>query len=198
MNITKFGRDMMRHINFSEDVSPRAIGSLLAKLQKDGRGQQVWINSDGGTFEFFSVLAPQLLRQGFTAVGCDVRSAAIILYLLGSRRYVLPDAVFFFHEVRAITKDGMIITVCDFDEAVDWAKEREMSLRRELLEEERRRMKNTQSWMLSFISEQSGIPQSTFLSLMRSEATISASEAVHYGLARRIVSEDELCNNALL
>lgn len=188
----------MQRINFSEDVSYGAIEGLLENLRRNGGRRQVWINSNGGTFDFFSVLAPPLLRQGFIAVGCDVRSAAIILFLLGNRRYVLSDAVFFFHEVRAITNDGLVITVCDLDVAIDWVQEKQLSLCRELIEEKRRQLKNAQSWMIEFISKQSGISRSTFLSLMRAEATLSAREVVHYGLARRIVSRDELYNNTSL
>jgi|GEM_PF-4678594 len=184
----------MKDVNFFHEVSLGAVKDLLSGLQKDGGGQRVWIRSPGGTFEFFSVLAPPLMRQGFTSVGCDVRSAAVVLYLLGHRRFVLPNGIFFFHEVRAIAHTGEIITVCDLDRAIEWEKERQRALRREFLEEERRNMRNAQDWVLAFISEQTGMPRSTFLSLMRAEAILSAREAVHYGLAHRIVSEDELHN----
>ncbi|MCG2696635.1 hypothetical protein L6270_01195 [Candidatus Parcubacteria bacterium] len=184
-----------QNIGFSSEVSLDSVQCLLKMLQKKrGGGQMVWIDSPGGSFEFFSTLAPFLLQHSFTSVCRDVRSAAVILFLLGKKRLVLPDGVFFFHEVRAISNDGHEITICDLDAAIDWENERLRSLRREWLEEERIRMRNAQNWMLAFISEQSGISRSTFLSLMRAEATLSAREAVHYGLAHRIVSEDELGN----
>lgn len=181
---------MRRCVRFSGQISLDSIQDLLEDLKRRGSGQQVLIRSPGGAFEFFSDLAPQLIRCGFESVGQNVASAAIILHMLGSKRYALPHSTFFFHEVRSIVH-GSAITVCNLDEAIDRMREYEMSYTRETLEEWRNQMRNAQNWMISLVSSQSGIPPSTFLNLMRAEATLSAREAVHYGIAHRIMSEDE-------
>lgn len=180
----------MQRIAFNCDISQEAIKELLKRLQGDSR-QQVWVDSPGGTFEFFSTFAPMLLRQGFTSVACDVRSAAVVLFLLGRKRFALPDSVFFFHEVRVISNEGEV-TICDLETAIEWQREQEDALGRELLEEELQRMRNAQNWMLEFISRQTRMPKVRFLNLMRAEATLSAREAVQYGIVHRIVPEEEL------
>lgn len=180
----------MHDISFFREISLGTITELLGELRKDGLGRRVLIKSPGGTFEFFSIFAPAFIRQGFTSVGYEVSSAAIILFLLGNKRFVLPESTFFFHEVRAII-GAKAITICNVDEAIDWAREMSRALSREPLEEFQRQMNNAQNWMLSFISQRTNTEPSIFLDLMRQEVTLSAQEAVYYGLASRIISEDE-------
>ncbi len=50
---------------------------------------------------------------------------------------------------------------------------------------------NAQNWLLSFLCEQSRVSRSVFLDLMRSEVTLSAREALSYGIVQKIVTEDE-------
>ena len=176
-------------IGFDGPIYQSKIAELIRCLQEVPVAQKVMINSPGGTFEFFSVLGPALQRQGFTSIGLDVRSAAITLYLLGHRRYALPEAMFFFHEVRAITPHG-VISICDLERALEY--EKEISESRENVEERLLGLRNAQSWMLSFMRERTGLPTSVFLDLMRNEVVLSAKEAVHFGLVHRVVSEDEL------
>ncbi len=175
-----------------------ALAERLAGTQR----RRVKIVSPGGTFAFFSRMAPAIERTGFTSIGCDVRSAAIILHLLGARRYATRDAVFFFHEVRAISHDtGDEIMICDLELALDMARDRHSHVRgarRESVEEALLRLKNDQWWMMKFAAERTGVHGSTFLNLMRSEATLNANDALRYGLIHRIVSEDELRGNPSL
>lgn len=182
----------MQDIYFDGQISRSRIEGLLTDLRKINAKQRVWINSLGGTFEFFSILGPPLLYQGFTAVGRDVRSAAIVLYLLGYRRYAIPGTVFFFHEVRAIMDGCGIITIRDLEEVLKLEANLLADEGREVVQEQLRRLRNAQSWTLSFIQENTGLPRATFLDLMRSEAVLSAKEAVRYRVAHKVVSKDEL------
>ena len=185
----------MRLIPFEEEISRERIEWLLHELQSDyGRGL-VFIDSPGGAFEFFSQLAPPLARSGFVSVGSRVASAAIVLQLLGRERLATPDATFFFHEVRTIVEPGGEFSIYDLERALDMEremKERWSNSEREFVERWHDQQASAQSWMLSFIARQTGLPSGRFVDLMRNEVTLSAQEAQRYGIVHRIVTEDEL------
>ncbi len=183
----------MRLINFYGEVNRPRVEQLLQALQQSPQSH-VRLASPGGTFEFFSVLAPSLARAGYTVVAEDVRSAAIVLQLLAHRRLAVPSATFFFHEVRAIIGPGLEVTVCDVSEASDRAREAKDLITaegRDQLEEWEHRMKMAQSWMLQFIQGRTGVPQAIFLNLMRAEAVLTAREAMRYGIVHEIVPNQE-------
>lgn len=186
---------MIQQIHFTGDIHPAKVENLIDQLHQANAGphQQVWIRSNGGQFEFFSILGPTLNRFGFTSVGCDVRSAAIILHLLGHRRIALPSANFFFHEVRTLVKGVGVITLCTMEEILDQeARLWKDGTRCEVVQEWYRQMRNAQSWFLSFVGQQTGMSSPIFLNLMRDNAVLNAREAVRYGLVHKIMSEDEL------
>lgn len=185
----------MDRICFRGDIRASKVESLIDQLKRVNAGphQQVWIESNGGTFEFFSVLGPPLLRLGYTSVGCDVHSAAVVLHLLGHRRIALPDANFFFHEVRTLVNGLGVVTICTLEEVMN----REIKflkdgIKREVIQEWYRQMRNAQSWFLSFVGQQTGMSPPIFLNLMRDNAVLSAKEVVRYGLVHQIMSEGEL------
>ncbi len=181
---------MNGNIAFTGKISRESVESLIFNLKSEIGRQRVWIDSPGGTFEFFSILGPPLRRFGFTGVAKNIHSAAIALYLLSHKRYALPDATFFFHEVRAIIGNNAI-TVCDLEDALSFEQRELEGKSREVVEEMRRNLANAQSWLLSFLCEQSRVSRSVFLDLMRSEVTLSAREALNYGIVQKIVTEDE-------
>ena len=181
----------MQVIYFGEEVAQRSVERLLSRLQQANSSRYVHVDSPGGTFDFFSVLAPAIERQGIITLSGNVRSAAILLYLLGNTRQAFPDSSFFFHEVRAMVGPRGGITVADLEEVEEY--EKEMSGRqREGYQEWCRSMQAAQNWFLIFVSQRTGVPIPTFLSLMRSEATLSANEAIRYGIAHEVVPEDFL------
>jgi ATP-dependent protease ClpP protease subunit len=185
----------MERILFKGEIYPSKVEGLIDQLQRIDAGprQQVWIESNGGQFEFFSVLGPPLCRLGFTSVGCDVHSAAVALHLLGHRRIALPSANFFFHEVRSLVNGGGVITICTLEEVLNReAKLWKDGAKREFIQEWYNRMRNAQGWFLQFIGQQTGMSPPIFLNLMRENAVLSAREAVRYGLVHQIMSESEL------
>lgn len=181
-------------IPFTGEISESRIVSLLEALQSERTHRRVLIDSPGGTFEFFSTLSPALVRTGFTAIASNVQSAAMILQLLGHQRLALPDATFFFHEVRTVLEERGEVTICDLDEFMDREKEalKRFGQAHAEIAEWRRRMSAAQNWMLSFIYERTGLSAGRFMDLMRAEATLTAREARQYGIVHEIVSLDEL------
>ncbi len=174
------------YLCFNAEISRSTVERLLVRLRSANSPNRVYVSSPGGTFDFFSVLGPAIQRQGIVTLSGDVRSAAVILFLLGHVRQALPDATFFFHEVRTFVGQGGQVTVADLEDAEEH--ERIMSAEgRDAYQEWRRGMKMAQAWFTHFISAQTGFPASTFLNLMRAEATLSAREAVRYGIVHEIV-----------
>lgn len=179
---------------FRGEVSRESVEMLMERLRKGDTPPRVLVDSPGGTFEFFSVLGPALSRQGFRAFSGDVRSAAVVLFLLGRRRYATPSSTFFFHDVRTIVEPDLHLTLCDAEEAMDRAREIERQLPgrdREHLQEWLRQMRMAQGWMLSFIQERTGLNAGVFANLMHAEATLSGREALRYGIVHRVISEEQ-------
>ncbi|MFA5841644.1 MAG: ATP-dependent Clp protease proteolytic subunit [Candidatus Paceibacterota bacterium] len=185
----------MNVIPFNGIISGSRIENLLNVLRRDCGRSLVVVNSPGGEFEFFSKLAPALMRTGFVSVGNRVASAAIVLQLLGRERLATPNATFFFHEVRTILGAGGEVTICDLERFLDMEREMKENLGRacrEEIEMWHQGMAAAQAWMLRFIRQQTGLSAGTFANLMRGEVTLSAREAVQYGIVHRVVSYDEL------
>ncbi len=179
----------MRVIVFDEEIRRSSVNRLLGRLCQAGSPRHVIVDSPGGQFDFFSTLGPAIERQGIVTLARDVRSAAVILFLLGHFRQAFPDSTFFFHEVRAMVGPVGEITITDLEEVEEY--EREMSGRgREFYQEWRNQMRAAQNWFLRFVAERTGVPVPLFLGLMRSNATLSSREAVHYGIAHEVVPQD--------
>ena len=179
----------MRMIMFNKELRRSSVERLLATLRQANAPRNVFVSSPGGSFDFFSTLGPAIERQGIVTLAGDVRSAAVLLFLLGHVRKVIPESTFFFHEVRALVGPVGEITISNLEEVEEY--ENQMSgNERESYQEWRRSMKAAQSWFIHYVSRQSGISIPTFLSLMRSEATLSAREALRYGIAHRLIHSD--------
>jgi len=181
----------VKHVHrFEEGIDRRKIEDLLKSLRHPNSPRCVYVNSPGGAFEFFSELGPAIERLGITTLSGNVRSAAVILFLLGHRRVADLSSTFFFHEVRTLVGDGGVITITDLESVREY--DRQMSgKKREVYQEWLRRMELAQRWFVQFIQGRTGVPASTFLNLMRSEATISPHEALRYGIVHEIVSAYE-------
>jgi len=180
---------------FEGEISGYRIEKLLEQLQRNYGSACVMIDSPGGTFNFFSRLAPALARSGFVSIGERVASAAIVLQLLGRERLALPESTYFFHEVRTIFRPGLEVTICDVEHALEIEEEMARQSKRpqqEFLKQWHDQLRRGQEWMLDFMSKQTGLPSSLFLNLMRGNATLSAREAVQYGIVHRVISEEEL------
>ncbi|MEK7570128.1 MAG: hypothetical protein AAB515_01640 [Patescibacteria group bacterium] len=176
----------MRFYLFESQINEHKILDLLNALKQANGPQGVYVNSPGGTFEFFSQLGPAIERRGIVTLSGDVRSAAVILALLGNRRYALPDSTFFFHEVRTIVNESQQVTLYDLDEFLEY--EHYMSGKmREGIQEWRRQMLVAQNWFLRYLSERTGVAIGTLLNLMRSEATLTAHDALRYGIIHEIL-----------
>lgn len=176
-----------RMLTFDRDVSAESVSDLLLQLQRPSTPRLVMVDSDGGTFEFFSALGPAVRRCGITTLAGDVASSALVLYLLGHRRQALPDSTFYFHEVRAIIGPYGEITVTDMADYLGLVND--MSLHGgEVLEHFLEQMQSAQRWMVSYLSDLTGVPAGTFLTLMRDEVTLTAREARHYNIVHEIIS----------
>ena len=190
------GGSNLKYLNFARPVSKRSIENLMISLKSANAHDCVYVDSPGGEFEFFSVFAPVIRRMGINTIGGDVRSAAVLLLLLGQYRYALPDSSFFFHEVRALVgnpcNSNNMVTICDLDYVQDFYKDQIEGQEKEIMQEWHRRMQAAQTWFLQFISEATLVPIPTFLSFMRGNTTLSAREAQRYGIVHRVISEDEL------
>jgi ATP-dependent protease ClpP protease subunit len=180
----------VKYLCFEEKISEETVDGLLLSLQRPDAPQCVYVSSPGGRFDFFSSRAPSIERRGIITLAGDVYSAAIILFLLGRSRRAFPSATFFFHEVRTLI-NGHAVTICDVEMVRRYFEDEVMAEKREVIEEWLRRMRAAQGWFLSFMKEQTGIPTATLLNFMRSKATLSAREALHYGIIHEIVPEDE-------
>lgn len=181
----------MRLFNFYDEIDTTSISILMRRLRTSDPPTHVLVDSPGGEFDFFSTLGPAIERRGITTVAGNVHSAAVILYLLGHNRKSFADSTFFFHEVRAHVASGDQITLTDLEEFEEL--EVKMSGEpREKYEEWKKNLRFAQFWFLDFITRKTGISSSVFLALMRSEVTLSAREAVHYGIAHEIVPTDYL------
>lgn len=183
---------MRELLAFDGAVRRDTVEGLLTTLKQANPPDGVIIRSPGGTFDHFSVLGPAIARRGVVMVAADVQSAAVALYLLGSRRLALPDATLFFHEVRALVAPGVEgVTVCDIERALE-EEDRIRGEDREVYQEWVRQMRMAQNWLIRFLSDYSGVPTSTIVDLMHNNATLSAREAVHYGFVHTIVTPEEL------
>lgn len=179
----------MEFIRFEREIRKSTIEQLLAKLRLANAPRTVYISSPGGSFEFFATLGPAIAQQGITTLSGNVYSAAIILFLLGHKRVAFPDATFFFHEVRSLVGSMGEITIADLEEIHDYEMYME-GQSRELLQAWRNNMKAAQSWFLRFLSDTTRVSTSTFLDLMRNEATLSAREAMRYNIVHEVVPHD--------
>ena len=112
---------------FQTLVRKKSVEGLLEALKRANAPRQVYVDSPGGSFEFFSTLGPAISRRGITTLSGNVRSAAIILFLLGHTRRAFPNSTFFFHEVRTLVGPHGEITIADLEEVQEY--EQEMSRR---------------------------------------------------------------------
>jgi ATP-dependent protease ClpP protease subunit len=175
-----------KFVPFYRRISAESVVDLMEQLGKADAPNGVYVSSPGGRFEFFAELAPAIDRRGIVTLSGNVRSAAVILALLGQTRYAFPDSTFFFHEIRTLIELNGGVTICDLQEAME-AQERMEAEQREFFEEWLRRMRMAQNWFIGFIAEKTGIRPAVFLDLMRQNATLDAREAVQYGIVHQIV-----------
>lgn len=181
----------MNVLYFDQEIDRRSIERLLVRLKSANAPRRVLVDSPGGEFEFFSVLGPAIERRGIITMAGDVKSAAVILFLLGQTRQALPDSEFYFHEVRAHVRGEGEITISSLEEFEEY--ERKMSGgRREAYQQWKRNMKAAEAWFLDFMSQRTGLRPAVFQNLMRKEVTLSARDAVHYGIVHEIVPSDFL------
>lgn len=176
---------MKSYIHYNGPIDRHSIESMLKALQRPETPRTMLIDSNGGTFHFFSTLAPAIARQGITTVSGDVRSAAVLLFLLGHRRYALPDSTFFFHEVRAMTSFGAI-TVCNLEDAMEMEEYMEAE-HRENLEQWRHQMRAAQGWFTDYVSQKINMSPGTITTLMRNNTTLDARDALRYGIVHEIM-----------
>ncbi len=105
---------MKKIIPFQGKISMSAIENLVADMREEIL-PWVYVNSPGGEFEFFSAIGPAIQRRGIVTLSGNVRSAAVILYMLGHKRYALRDSSFLFHKVRVFAGPLGAVTVSDAD-----------------------------------------------------------------------------------
>ncbi len=153
--------------------------------------RNVFVDSPGGQFEFFSRLGPALRHQGLLTLAGDVRSAAIVLFLLGHTRQAYPDATFFFHEVRTLVGQQGEVTIAELEMVSDYAERFLKTEDRDLCGIWLQQMRDAQAWFLHFLARETGVPTGTFLNLMRANAILSAKEAIQYGIIHTIVDYGE-------
>lgn len=172
-------------IAFNGEITPWKVDDTFEMLRSNNAPGGIYVNSPGGRFEFFSVMGPAIARRGIITLSGDVGSAGVILSLLGHRRFAFSDSTFFFHEVRSIIQ-GNEVLICDIEEALEH-QDRMRNEIREDFEEWQHRLKMAQQWFIGFIAEQTGVQPATFLDLMRQEATLSARDAIRYGIIHEIL-----------
>lgn len=183
----------MQEIYFSEKVSLGSIANLLIKLRIGRRAfQRVRIDSVGGSFNWFPVYERSLKEMCFTTIGEEVQSAAIILYLYGQKRLAFHDSIFFFHQVWVEIDGHGHYTVTDLDEYVECGINTESTLGKS--HEDIVRIFNTlqkgQDQYMRFIVQRSAIDMETLYHLMREETTLTAAEALCYGIVHEIISRE--------
>lgn len=180
----------MRLMAFQGDVSRNRVVHVLEQLGNTPAPDGIFVNSKGGEFEFFSVLGPALQKRAIVTLAGNVESAAVMLFLLGHRRYALPDATFFFHEIYTVSDAGGMVTIADLNGYME--REREMGKKgSETHQEWLRGMRMAQSWFADFVGQRLNLRPAVILDLMRQEATLEARDAVRYGLVHRIIPHRE-------
>jgi ATP-dependent protease ClpP protease subunit len=185
------------YIPFECEISRNSIEALLTTLRKTDapQPQGVHIHSPGGEFEFFSELAPAIERRGIVTLTEEARSSAVLLALLGHRRQAMPKATFFFHEVRAFFRvpeapgQEISMTVSDLDTLFEYEEEVISALKREQIAEWRRRTVSAQDWFVGFMGQKTGLAPGVFRNLMKANATLSAREALRYGIVHEIMPD---------
>lgn len=182
----------MSVIPFTGEMNAHSVERLIEDLKKANASNIVYIDSPGGSFDFFFRRAPFLQRRGLITIAGDVRSAAVLLYLLGYQRFALPDSTFFFHEVRALVGSAIYgiqeVKICNLEEVLEYQEYMHGS-QREFYEEWLIQMRKAQEYFLNYLSRATGCSVSFFLRLMREEVTLSAQDAMRYGIVHRIISE---------
>lgn len=185
----------MQVINFSGRIDFANVSHLLLDLRKKKDVQQcVLINSRGGFIGFFPCLKSSLEDLSFTAVAEKIYSAAIILFLYGQERLAFPDATFLFHEVRTTLEDGSWVTMSEVGTDLRSHSDA-LEIYGKTIDEIAtiyREMQKGQEWMIDFIVQHSTIMDSELRRLMRDEVTLTAQEAMEYGMVHRIISRETL------
>lgn len=174
-------------VSFQGRITPDKVMDMVTTLGSSAAPAGIYVNSPGGRFEFFSVMGPAIARRGIVTLSGEVASAGVILSLLGHHRFAFPDSTFFFHEVRSIVSDQAVL-ICNIEEALEH-QERMCAEMREGYEEWLHSLRLAQQWFVDFISQQIGVSAAVILDLMRQEATLSAREAVRYGIIHEILPE---------
>lgn len=185
----------MQKMRFSGRVDLANVSHLLIDLRiKKDVHQHVWINSNGGFINFFPLLNGSFNCLQYTAVGEKVCSAAIILFLYGQERLAFPDSTFFFHDVRSRFENGEWVTVSDLETCMEYMDDAKEFYGKSLEEIAKihHDLHKGQEWMIDFIVQHSTITADKLRILMNEEATLTAQEALEYGMVHRIISRDEL------
>lgn len=170
-------------ITFSADISNESISQLVSRVRSRVPPPAVRINSDGGEIEFFSVVAPSLVRLGITTIADKVHSSASILFGLGRERIVHPSSEILFHEARVIVS-GQHVTVSDMETYSSLLIE--MGKRpSEEFEEWSRRMYDAQVWFIQFMARHTRCKQDLIRQFVQGNVVLSGREALRYGLATK-------------
>lgn len=157
-----------------KDVDTDSIGALKNEIterlkQRRMAALVLYINSRGGDADIaigFYQWA-RFLNLNLTTIGCgQLSSSAVVILLAGTKRYVLGDTYFYFHE-------GTVPTTSDMDAMA--------------LDQVRARFKNTCMVFNKIITAESSLTLKELQGFDRKPYLMPPIEAVEYGLADRII-----------
>ncbi len=177
----------MRYLNVDGEINEQNMEALLLQLRKPESSHHIFVDSPGGRFKFFDTIGPAIENQGVVTLAGDVYSSAIVLYLLGYRRQAFPDSTFFFHEVSALVDSLGKISIATAEEVLDYASDLSKGATTDEYQIWLANMKAAQHWLLSFLTRKTNIPNGTFLNLMRNKVTLTAWDAMQYGIVTEII-----------
>ena len=185
----------MRNIDFSGEVNYERICELLVSLRIGKSSHQcVWIDSFGGTFDFFPRLAASFETLSFITVGIKVYSAAVFLYMHGLERLAFPESKFLFHEACIGVEGHGDVALSDFGAFLDSSFDilDAHGIKYEEAERFYRKMEESYNLNVKFIAERSTMREDKLRQLVREGTTLTAQEALEYGIVHRIISRNEI------
>lgn len=177
----------MRFLTYTGEITEQRVERLLTELRRDTDKTGLFVSSPGGTFNFFSRMAPAITRRGLTTFAGTVESAAVLLYLLGHRRIAHPASTFLFHEVRVFPHGlaGGPVTVTDAERFEEY-RDHMSREGRERYEAWLSAMHDAQRWFAHFLREHTDIHAGVFLELMHENTRLTAEEALRYGIVHKV------------
>jgi ATP-dependent protease ClpP protease subunit len=176
----------------SDDITASQADTLFREIRNKGY-RNVFIDSPGGSVYTMKTALDNLPSRNMTVIaGGYVGSAALDIYLCGTRRLALPDSTFMFHRCN-VSFDGRIVQAGELQQLAriaradkNWGAYRKMLELLSMLTEVDR-------ITAEFIASRTRLYSQAVMWLMGGgDVELTAQQALYYGLVHEIISEDRV------